>query len=109
MKKKEVLDLVDSIDEKEQNEELENEMLDEEEAEAQKGAIDINAKVAELIKLANANGKTLDYDILMNKMDPNLDVEQIEIIYTKLAEAGIKISEDIIIEERSLTEIQLCD
>ena len=69
MKKKEILDLVDDIDEKENTEEMIEEVSVEEEEEVAKGAIDLNAKVNELIKLANANGKTLDYDILMNKIN----------------------------------------
>ncbi len=70
-------------------------------------SLDINTKVDELVKIAKGSNNVLDYETLMNKIDPEMDVEQIEIIYTKLNEKGIKISDEVVAQE--LSDVELDD
>jgi len=93
MKKKEVLDLVDNIKEEfMEDENIEDKVNDSEDL------VNVGAKVEELIKMAKATNNVLDSDVLINKLGTNFDVDQVEQIYKKLAEAGVRISDDIVID-----------
>ena len=48
--------------------------------------IDVDKVVADLIKVGKANGNTVEYDAIMNKLDASLDVDKIEQVYQKLNE-----------------------
>ena len=81
------------------------EMDDDLDLEVKESVIDVDKVVADLIKVGKANGNQVEYDAIMNKLDDSLDVDKIELVYQKLNEAGIKVSEEVSVEEIENTDL----
>ncbi|MCQ2911176.1 MAG: RNA polymerase sigma factor RpoD [Clostridia bacterium] len=80
-------------------------MDDDLDLEVKESVIDVDKVVADLIKVGKANGNQVEYDAIMNKLDDSLDVDKIELVYQKLNEAGIKVSEEVSVEEIENTDL----